>query len=186
MKKCYFLFLVVALAALVGCAGAPPAPAAPYQDPNSPEWLNDFPPEDLLWGVGIAKQSSDALSMSTAEARGRTALARQLSTKVEAMLTDYLRDAGTVGNQTALALQEDVSRQITSLQLNGARPTKRWKAPDGSWWILVEYKLSDAKSALTNVIDSEGARFAEFKAEDALKMLDAQLAKSEKPLKVDN
>jgi hypothetical protein len=155
-------------------------------DPNSPEWLNDFPPEDVIWGIGSAKQSSDALSMSTAETRARTAIARQLNAKVDAMFTDYMRDAGTVGSQTALSLQEDVSRQVTSLQLNGARPVKRWKAPDGTWWYLVEYKLSDAKAALSNVIDSEAARFAEFKAEEALKMLDAQLAKNEKPIAVNN
>ena len=100
------------------------------------------------------------------------------------MFTDYMRDAGTVGSQTALSLQEDVSRQITSMQLNGARPLKRWKAPDNTWWYLLEYKISDAKAAMASVFDSEAARYTEFKAEEALRMLDAQLAKSEKPLQV--
>jgi hypothetical protein len=100
------------------------------------------------------------------------------------MFTDYMRDAGTVGSQTALSLQEDVSRQVTSMQLNGARPIKRWKAPDGTWWYLVEYKISDARAAMNDVFNSEAAQFAEFKADQALQMLDAQLAKSEKPTPV--
>jgi hypothetical protein len=164
----------------VSCGGSP----APQQNPNVPEWLNDFPPEDALWGIGSAKQSSPQLAMNTAEARARTSIARQLNTKVDAMLTDYMRDAGTVGSQTALSLQEDVSRQITSMQLNGARPIKKWSAPDGTWWYLVEYKLSDAKAALAPMFTSEEARYAEFKAEEALRMLDDQLAKQEKPVPV--
>jgi hypothetical protein len=181
-KKNFVCFAALALALLAaGCASAPEAPKS---DPTVPEWLNDFAPEDVLWGIGAAKQSSEQMSMTTAEARARTSIARQLSSKVDAMFTDYMRDAGTVGSQTALSLQEDVSRQITSMQLNGARPIKRWKAPDSTWWYLVEYKVSDARAAMSDVLDSETAQFAEFKADEALRLLDAQLARSEKPVPV--
>jgi hypothetical protein len=184
MKKrrfvCFTVFVLALLA--VGCGGSPEP--RQHEDPNVPEWLNDFAPEDVLWGIGTAKQSSDSMSMTTAEARSRTSLARQLNAKVEAMFTDYMRDAGTAGSQTALSLQEEVSRQVTSLQLNGARPIKRWKAPDGTWWYLMEYKVSDAIAAMNNVFDNEAARYADFKADEALRMLDAQLAKSEKPVPV--
>jgi hypothetical protein len=182
MKKgfsiCLMAVVVVLLA--VSCGGSPAA----QQDPNTPLWLNDFPPEDAIWGIGSARQSSTQMSMTTAEARARTSVARQLNTKVEAMFTDYMRDAGTVDSQTALSLQEDVGRQITSMQLNGARPIQRWQAPDGAWWYLVEYKLSDARAALAPVFTSEEARYAEFKADEALRMLDTQLAKQEKPVQV--
>jgi hypothetical protein len=178
LSMCLMMIAIVLLAA--SCASAPAA----QQDPNTPPWLNDFPPEDALWGIGSAKQSSSQLSMNTAEARARTSVARQLNTKVDAMFTDYMRDAGTVGSQTALSLQEDVSRQITSMQLNGARPIQRWQAPDGAWWYLVEYKISDAKAALAPMFTSEEARYAEFKADEALRILDAQLARQEKPTPV--
>jgi hypothetical protein len=178
LSICFMAIAVVLLAA--SCGGSPDA----EQDPNIPVWLNDFPPEDALWGIGSAKQSSGQLSMNTAEARARTSIARQLNVKVDAMFTDYMRDAGTVGSQTALSLQEDVSRQITSMQLNGSRPIKRWQAPDDTWWYLVEYKISDARAALAPMFTSEEARYAEFKAEEALRMLDAQLAKQEKPVPV--
>jgi hypothetical protein len=184
MKKRYFVcFTALALALLAAGCGGSPEPQK-IVDPNVPEWINDFAPEDVLWGIGTAKQSSEQMSMTTAEARARTSLARQLNLKVDAMFTDYMRDAGTVGSQTALSLQEDVSRQITSMQLNGARPIKRWKAPDTTWWYLVEYKVSDAKAAMSDVFNSEAAQFAEFKADEALRLLDAQLAKSEKPVPV--
>jgi hypothetical protein len=183
MKKSLSIgFLALAVVLLAASCGG--TPAAQQQDLNMPPWLNEVPPEDALWGIGSARQSSDQFSRTTAEARARTSIARQLNTKVEAMFTDYMRDAGTVDSQTALSLQEDVSRQITSMQLNGARPTQQWRAQDGTWWYRVEYKISDARTALAPMFSSEEALYAEFKADEALRMLDAQLARQEKPLLV--
>jgi hypothetical protein len=89
-----------------------------------------------------------------------------------------------VDSQTALSLQEDVNRQVSSLQLNGARPIQRWQSPDNTWWYLVEYKVSDAKTALAPLFTSEESKYAEFKAQEALRMLDTQLSKNEKPVPV--
>jgi len=184
MKKISLVLLVLALSlAFVACASNPAAVAPP---PNMPEWVNEFPPEDVLWGIGTAKQSSDSMSMTTAEARARVAVARQLSTKVQAMFTDYNLDAGNAKNQANTSLQEDVSRQITNMDISGARPIKRWKAPDGTWWFLVEMKKSDAKNQVASIMKNEEAQYAQFKTQQALQMLDAQLAKSEKPVQIDN
>jgi len=184
LNKFSVLFAVIMIAALTGC-GSSSAAVSKGPD-NTPEWLNDFPPEDVLWGIGIAKQSSPSMSMTTAEARARVAIARQLSTKVQAMFTDYNLDAGNVRNQANTSLQEDVSRQITNMDVSGARPIKRWQAPDGTWWYLVELKKSDARNKVASILGNEEAAFAQFKAKQALDILDAKLAKSEKPVQVDN
>jgi hypothetical protein len=155
------------------------------QDPNTPEWLNDFPPDDVLWGIGVAKQSSENMSMTMAESRARQNIAFQLSTEVEAMITDYARDAGTINDQASLQLAETVGRQITQTTLSGVSPVKRWKANDGTWWYLVQLKKSDAARIASDIIDNEAARYAEFKTMEALKMMDAQLAKkNDKPVPV--
>ncbi|MDR1596907.1 MAG: LPP20 family lipoprotein [Treponema sp.] len=181
-KNVCVCFMALALTMLaLGCKSAPDAQ---QQDPNTPPWFNEFPPEGFIWGIGSAKQSSEEFAMTTAEARARTSVARQLGTKVDAMFTDYMRDAGTVDSQTALSLQEDVSRQVNSLQLNGVQANARWKAPDGTYWYRVEYKISDAKTDLSPVFTSEEAKYAEFKAQEALRMLDSQLSKNEKPVPV--
>jgi hypothetical protein len=189
MKKGLFLCLTALTVAMLAMSCGS-APGAQQPDPNSPPWLNDFPPEDAIWGIGIAKQSSEQMSMTMAETRARAGIARQLNAKIEDMVTDYNRDAGTVGNQTALSLQEVVTRQVTSMQLNGTRPLQRWKAPDGTYWFLLSYSKTDAQKAVTelinNTVDSEAARYAEFKKDEALRMLDAQLAKNDKPVVVDN
>jgi hypothetical protein len=181
MKKgfsiCLLVITVVFLA--TSCGGSPAA----RQD-NLPPWLNDVPGEDVLWGIGSAKQSTIQLSRTAAEARARTSIARTLQVKVENMFTDYNRDAGTPGEQASLTLVEEIGRQITSMQLNGARPIQQWQAPDGTWWFLVEMQKADAKASVDQMFHSEAARYAEFKTDEALRMLDSQLARQEKPIPV--
>jgi hypothetical protein len=185
-KTCSILLVLSLLFMAASCASKPASSSATTGPTNTPEWLNDFPPEDVLWGIGIAKQSSTQMSMTTAEARARVAIARQLQTKVQAMFTDYNLDAGNVDNQANASLQEDVSRQITNIDVSGARPVKRWEAPDGTWWYLVEYKKSDARTSVASILGNEEAAFAQFKAQQALQYMDAQLAKNEKPVQVNN
>jgi len=187
MRKVYFLIAVIVIAALAGCGSSSGGTTSTTTGPTTtPEWLNDFPPEDAIWGIGSAKQSSSSMSMTTAEARARTAIARQLNTKVQAMFTDYNLDAGNAGSQANASMQEDVSRQVTNMDVSGARAIKRWQAPDGTWWYLVEYKKSDAKTSVESILGNQQAAFAQFKAQQALDMLDSQLAKQEKPLTVNN
>jgi len=185
MKKTCLILLILAIGfALVGCATK--KTSSPGAATDVPPWLNDFPPEDAIWGIGSAKQSSVSMSMTTAEARARTAIARQLSTKVQAMFTDYNLDAGNVRNQASTSLQEDVSRQLTNMDVSGARPIQRWQGKDGTWWFLVEMKKADAKKQVASILGNEEAAYAQFKAQQALQMMDAQLAKQNKPLVVDN
>ncbi|MCL2759000.1 MAG: LPP20 family lipoprotein [Treponema sp.] len=184
MKKALSILFILSIIVLAACGTT--AAAVATGPANTPPWLNDFPPEDALWGIGTARQSSMQMSMTTAEARARVAIARQMNTKVQAMFTDYNLDAGNVNNQANSSLQEDVSRQITNMDVSGARPIQRWQAPDGTWWFLVEMKKSDAKGQIASIMGNQEAAFAQFKAQQALDMLDAQLAKNERPLRVDN
>jgi hypothetical protein len=94
------------------------------------------------------------------------------------MITDYAREAGTIAEATALQLSETVGRQLTNTTLNGARPEKREKTPDGTWWVMVTYPKAEAAKIAAGLIDSEAARFAEFKAMEAARLMDAQLEKA--------
>ncbi|MDR1108217.1 MAG: LPP20 family lipoprotein [Spirochaetaceae bacterium] len=184
MKKMTLVVICVLAIFAAACTSTSKARTT-IQDPNTPEWLNDFPPEDVLWGIGMGKQSSEMLSMNMAESRARQNIAFQLSTEVQAMISDYARDSGTIDNQASLQFAETVSRQLTQTTLSGVSPLKRWKANDGTWWYLVQVKKADAARTAAGIIDNEAARYAEFKAMEALKMMDAQLAqKNDKPIPV--
>jgi hypothetical protein len=184
MKRKGLMIMVFALVfSLAACKSKPPAAGSAS---DIPPWLNDLPGDDALWGIGTAKQTSLQASMTTAENRARTSLARQLNVKVQNMFTDYNLDAGNVRNQANTSLQEDVTRQITNMDVSGARSIQRWQGKDGTWWFLVEMKKADAKKQVASILGNEEAAFAQFKAQQALQMLDAQLAKKDKVIVVDN
>jgi len=72
------------------------------------------------------------------------------------------------------------------MDVSGSRPIRRWQASDGTMWVLVALNTADARAAVASILGSEEAAFAQFKAQQALQMLDAQLAKNERPLQINN
>jgi len=187
-RKINVLFAAVIIMIIVAACGSSGSSGTTSNNPNFPPWLDEKTPDDVMWGVGAARQSSDSFSMASAENRARVSIARQLDTRVRAMFTDYNRNAGTAGAQANTSLQENVSRSLTNAQLSGSFVNGRWRAPDGTWWIRVEYKKSDARNMMAGIIENESARYAEFKASEALKMMDSQLAamQNQTPIVVNN
>jgi hypothetical protein len=180
MKKTFVLLILAFLA--FGCATRPASAPASHGPVDLPPWINDTAPEDVLWGIGTAKQSSAQMSVTLSETRARADIARQLNTIVEGMITDYTRDANMgTANQASIGLQESINRQLSQAQLTGARRDQLWTAPDGTFWARVVYSKADAAKfaadSIKNVVDNEAARYAEFKAMEASKLMDEQLSK---------
>jgi hypothetical protein len=182
MKKSHILWALLAVSLVMGCASKPdPAPGG-SGNPNIPEFvLNPPTAEDAIFGTGSAKLSNANLSITAAEARARQSLAFTLQAHVQAMIVDYARNAGNEGNMASIELVEIVGRQLTDATLTGAAVVKREQTQDGAFWVLMSYKKADAARVAASVIDSEAARYAEFKALEALKMMDTQLSKSTIP-----
>jgi hypothetical protein len=175
MKKPNVLIMAAIISGLVlGCASPPPPVAAPPMD--APEWVDELPPEDAFWGIGIAKLQNEGLAQQTANSRARRDVAGQLSVLVQGMLTDYAREAGTLNDSTSIQFIESVGRDLINANLSGAAPNARKRMPDGTWWVRVALNKADAQKAVNDVVDNEAARFADFKAQEALKMLDQKLA----------
>jgi len=180
LNKFNVVFAVVMAVALMGCGSSPAStqtvtqPVAPL---TRPSWLNEDPPEDVLWGIGIAKLQNDSLAQRTATARARRDVAEQLKVLVQGMLIDYAREAGTLNNSSSIQFVEDIGKSIVNQELSGASPNKRESMPDGTWYVRVSIRKSDAKKIITDVYDNEAARYTEFKAREGIRMLDAELNK---------
>jgi hypothetical protein len=132
MKKKTVLCVMIAVAILaalllVGCGGDK-KPDAGEKEADVPSWLNDFPPEDALWGIGVARTESDGESILLAEDRARTAIARQLGVYVN-----------TWEDQSV-----DVSQMITSKIVTGSQVIRRYKDKNGGWWCLVQLPKENA------------------------------------------
>ncbi len=149
----------------VSCASAPerkrPIQAKPRNElAGAPEWISrgcaaywaDAPSRGVC-GVGSASGSRNiALTTSTAEGRGRTAIARSLDTRVQAMLKDY--QATTTGGDefgTAAADEQhivDVSKQLTNGSLGGAERRDLWISPSGVVYALMVLDLEKFQGAV--------------------------------------
>jgi len=179
MKKIFGVFLVLCLvAAVIGCKSNPGV-----SDPSLPPWINEKPPEDMLWGVGVSDNAQVNMRMTMSDSRARQDLARQLSVLAQGMIVDYAREAGGVNNTAALQFSDTITRQVTDGKISGAVRDVVWTPSDNKtiWTRLKISKADAAKSIadeISKAIDSEAARYAEFKAMDALKMMDAQLEKN--------
>jgi hypothetical protein len=177
MKKAIIL-LITALV-FMGCASKPPA----VSDPDMPPWINEQPPEGMLWGIGVSSNAQQNMRLTMADSAARQDIARQLQVLAQGMVTDYAREAGGIDNTAAMQFQETVSRQIAQANLQGAVRDLVWTTPDKKtlWMRLRMSKEDAAKTAAAEsqkAIESEAARYAEFKAMDALKMMDQQLEKN--------
>ena len=148
MKSVRLFFVLIVFFCLV-FATCKSAPA------NTPDWLNDVPPEGALWGIG-----SD-VSMVTAESRARRDIARKLSAMIDAMATDFAAEGQSQNN--------DATRSVINVDVSGARVIRHWQAPDGIWWYKVELTKADIDSLV-------GAR---YNPGQALEMLENQFAGNE-------
>jgi hypothetical protein len=186
MKKALASLALFLVLLVVGCSSTPTAPQQ-VSDPNMPPWINEQAPEDILWGIGVSSNASQSLRLTMADADARADIARQLQTSVQGMVTNYQREAGGINNTAALGFQESISRQLAQATLQGAVRDVNWTTSDNkTLWVRVKMSKADAARSVAGEVDklveSEASRYAEFKAMDALKMMDTELGRySSKP-----
>jgi len=180
MKKGFVSVLILLLAFFAfGCKSSPEK----VSDPTMPPWVNEQPPAGELWGIGVASNAQQQMRLTMSDAGARQDLARQIQVLAQGMVTDYAREAGGINNTAALQFQETVSRQIAQANLQGAVRDVMWTTPDGkTLWTRLKMSKDDAAKTIADqaqkAVDSEAARYAEFKAMDALKMMDYELQKN--------
>jgi hypothetical protein len=173
------VFALVLVFALVGCKSAGEKRLA--GDPNIPEFVANPPVSDeYIYGVGSSTLKNLTSQRQQAQAQAKAEIAGKIKTAVDQLIIDYTRDAGTQDNQANLYFFESISRQITSVELHDVEFIKSEKTGDAAFWTLARMKRSDAldeaeAAVLQDVYENEAARYAEFKANEALKMLDEQL-----------
>ena len=177
MKKINVLFIaIITMALMMSCGGTPQPTAQAF----GPDWMNEMPPEDAFWGIGIAKLQNDNLAMQTATVRAQRDVAQQISVLVQGMLTDYALESGNVDNPRSIQSIENITRSVVNLDLAGATPNQRTRMSDGTWFVRVSVTKEDARRRVNNILNEE-ADYAEFRSERAQQMLDFQLQQQSVP-----
>ncbi len=147
-----------------------------------PEWVVKVPKsETLYYETGYAKLANKANSIKRANAEGKEKISQWISTTVENVVVNYTSDMGSEGDRLALESFESISRQTSQTALVGVSQESVWVDQDGGVWVL----LSMPKENIVKAFDiannefkqSDAALYAEYKMDQALKMLDDTLKK---------
>lgn len=180
MKKIIIIGLIALMAVVFvfsSCASKGAATPPAVQKRSLPEFFLSPPsPEDQYVGLGLARMSDNSLSRAAALARARRDIATQISVKVQSMLTDYAQESGTTENTQLITFVEKVAKEVTDMELKGAVTKQQEMGNDGTWYVMVWYPKNALLQDVNQVFQrNEAAAFAEFKAQQALDRLNAEL-----------
>jgi hypothetical protein len=171
------VLMVLAALALSSCASKATEETGPPQRKDFPDFfLNPPTVADQFVGLGMAKLSDDNLSRTTALARARADIAAQVAVSVQTMLTDYAQESGADGETQTLSFVERVSKEVADIELQGAVTKEQYPASDGTWYVMVYFPKASMIEDVGEVFSrNEDATFAEFKAQQALERLNAEV-----------
>ncbi|MCM1321791.1 MAG: LPP20 family lipoprotein [Bacteroides sp.] len=188
MKKIMFVVLPALLLAAFGCAGKPSETEKSVtvlgkDGTPRPEWVRSGKQtEDTHYEVGYGKLSNFATSKKKAETDARNQIAFWLQTDVNTVLKTYTQDAGIADDREVIEYMEEVSMQTAKTSLSGAQIEDVWEDAEGGVYVLMSYDVNKAAENLDSQMKAyqrnESAAFAEFKAQEAFRALEAKQAEA--------
>ena len=149
---------------------------------GAPEWVLEGRDNNdkTISAIGsVTGTNNVSLARSTALARARTELSRQLSLSIKAMLKDYQATV-TGGGAFGKAADdeqyiEEVSKQMTELNLSGSRQEDTWISGTGAYYVMVSLDIGSFKDTVHRMSDlsEEIRRAVANRAEKAFADLDS-------------
>jgi hypothetical protein len=189
MKKKYLVLMITAVTVMIiaGCATAVPAEEKPEYQPiigaegqPQPEWVNSVPRSaDMHYETGYAKLSNKANSIQRANADAKEKISQWINTTVQSVIVNYTSDFGSGDDRQSIEAFESISRQVANNSLVGVTQEAMWVDQEGGVWVLaaipIENTLQAFEAAEESFMVNEAAAYAEFKMNEALKMLEETL-----------
>jgi len=183
VKKALILLSVVAMLFVVSCGSEPEVTNNEKEINKSgrdlPEWFL-FPPQakDAIYGIGSHQSKDISIAREVAMTRARADIAKQVSVSVQTMLTDYFQEAGVEDDKQSIEMVEKITKEVADIEINGATPEKYYVSDEDIVYVLVKYPLNNfIEEQVAEVFQrNESAAFAEFKSQQALDRLNAEVA----------
>jgi hypothetical protein len=182
--------IIVAMAA--GCTSIPSGGGLTEQPRKTiigaegiprPDWMSRAPnaeAEPLYYVIGDGRAAqTETAKRQLARTDGLSKLAQWKNVVVADTMKNYISEGGTIGNTQTLTHFEQATVARASANLTGFDQVDYWVDPDGVYHILYSYPKNEVKKDFTETVQefkrNEAAAFAEFKADQAFKLLEAQL-----------
>jgi hypothetical protein len=192
MKKFTLLAVFFVVLAAMGCKSTKAVPTY-ADDPRSkimgqegvlrPEWMNGTKKsEDLYYVVGDGRIGmSKVAQQGTARSDGLAKVSQWKSAVVSDTMKNYMEEGGVIGNTQVLMRFEQATITRSSTNLSGFDLVEYWVDAEGIYHGLFSYPKNelrrDFQTTVTEFQRNEAAAFADFKAQEAFRQLEAQLDK---------
>ena len=164
---------------LTACAGPTVSGTTESRESrDAPDWAMNRPSvEGFIFGVGQAKKQNPSLAKKVAAQRARDEIAASIKVKIESLVKDFMQESGVGQQAGALEFTQSVSKGVTDAMLTGAMIKEAYLAKDGTYFVLLEYSLDNARRAAIESARREEAAWGEFNASQGFDALEKELAK---------
>jgi len=187
------IMVVLAALVMISCSSAPPVNDMPDRkdatNPKTPmdlpDWyINNVEEDDTYYfSVGMGESKKMDLAIDKAKQAGRVELSERVAANVQSQVKSFTQEAGMSENTQIVEFYQSTSKTVTDNTLNGVSVLKRYpyQKSDGTWIAYVQLALKkDAVSTeVVNLIQNEEALYAQFKASQAFKDLEATVGGNE-------
>jgi secreted PhoX family phosphatase len=149
-----------------------------------PEWMNNAPTsKTLYYVVGDGREAqTDTVRRNLARTDAMAKLAQWKDAVVADTMKNYIEEGGTIGNTQTLMRFEQATVTRAKANIAGFDQVEYWVDPQGVYHILYSYPKENLKNDFATTVTefqrNEAAAFADFKAQQAFRYLDAQLDKA--------
>ncbi|MDI9529917.1 MAG: hypothetical protein QM233_08315 [Candidatus Cloacimonadota bacterium] len=178
-KVLLVLGFLCAMLVLASCGGN----KAYRADGPYPDWYLSQNEPDYVCTYGFATTVNQRMSVESARQNALDEAARYVQVKVDAMLKDFLQEAGEVDPQV-LSLTETASKSVASEKFSGVLPGKldtKEVQVDGerryTSYIQMKIPLKQVNKKVHDFVRNEEAMYSEFKATQAFKELERSIEK---------
>ncbi len=178
MKRTFTLMVLGGLLlALAGCAGKLGSGTTEARESRDmPKWSLERPAvEGIIYGVGQARKQNPSLAKKVAAQRARDEVAAAVKIKVESLVKDFMQESGVGERAEALEFTQAVSKGVTDATLTGCMIKETYIAKDGTYFVLVEYSLDEARRAAIESARKEEALLKKFTSKQGFDALQQRI-----------
>ena len=182
MRYVVSLLAGLAVIVLIGCSGSRGTQTANTGD--IPDWFTNVPQDpNFLYAANTQASQDLQLAIDKAVTGARSEIGRQLEVKLEGLQKKFSEETGTGNDAQLLQMFTQAEKTVVSTTLNGSRVKYQKQLKDGELWrsyVLVEYPIGAANSALMQQIKNNDQMYTRFRASESFKELQDEVDKYDK------
>ena len=160
MKRAgFFAMVIFSVFSMAVFAGGSKEPTSPSNAPRTivpADFMRNNKmnaPEDVLVGIGSAKESSTSMSITSAVNQAKEEIGRQIYSIVRMMVIDYTASSD-VDYSLSISFHESLSRTIYNASLSGANIVDEGIDADGNYWAAVYMNKADVGNVISQAVET--------------------------------